>query len=638
MAAVEPARTLRFGVFEFDLRTGELTKAGRKLSIQEQPARVLVALLEHPGEVVSREELQRKVWQADTFVDFDAGINKAIAKIREALSDSADSPRFVETLPRRGYRFIAPVESVPDLVAVATTPEPAGGPTAGTAEVVHEADAQAAKPSGWNRRWMLVAAPLAIVLLAICDFWMWKSGDATRSHIRSIAVLPLQNLSGDPSQEYFADGMTDELITDLAQIHSLRVISHTSVMQFKQTKKKLPEIANDLNVDAVVEGSVFQSNGSVRVTAQLLDARQDRHLWAASYERKLVDVIGLQRQVAGSIAEQVRAELTPLEHASLARQHQTNPQAYQAMLKGLFYANEKSPDALEKAVLYYKQAVEIDPGNAEAWAGLGGCYASLGAEVAVHSRSEVLPNARAAVAKALEIDSSLGSAHRELGRIKLWYDWDWKGAEWEIRRALELSSNDASAHNLYSLYLLYATRFDAAMAENQRAIDLQPLDPLPVVQLAALYTCARRPEKALEQCSRVLAMDRASLLPYFFIGVSYEQQSKWPEALAAYEKLRISPLSYLVGSGHAWAASGHRAEAESALAHLQELSKKMYVTPVFFASIYSALGKRQVALDWLEKGYRERATSMIGLNVNPWLDDLRRDPRFQDLLRRIGFP
>jgi TolB-like protein/DNA-binding winged helix-turn-helix (wHTH) protein/Flp pilus assembly protein TadD len=637
MAAVGPARTLRFGVFEIDLHTGELTKAGRKLSIQERPARVLVALLEHPGEVVSREELQRKVWQADTFVDFDTGINKAIAKIREALSDSADSPRFVETLPRRGYRFIAPVQNMPDFVA-GTAPEPAPAAISSTAEVVHEAIAPAAKLSGWRRRWML-ATMLAFVLLAVVALWAWKSRDQTRPPIRSIAVLPLQNLSGDPGQEYFADGMTDELITDLAQIHSLRVISHTSVMQFKQTKKKLSEIANDLNVDAVVEGSVFQSNGNVRVTAQLLDARMDRHLWAASYERQLGDVVGLQRQVAQSITDQVRAELTPLERANLKRQRQTNPEAYQAMLKGLFYSNQKTPEAVEKAILYYKQAVEIDPRNAEAWAGLGGCYASLGAEVGVFSRSEVLPNARAAVEKALAIDDGLGSAHRELGRIKLWFDWDWKGAESEIRRAIELNPNDASAHNLYSLYLAFAKRFDEAVAENQRAIDLAPLDPLPSVQLAWLYTEARRPDKALEQCRRVLAMERGFLVPYFYIGISYEQQRKWPEAIAAYEKLKdIYKLGYLVGIGHAWAASGHRAEAESALAQLQELSKQMYVSPVFFAAIYSALGEPQTALEWLERGYRERATSMIGLHVNPWLDDLRPDPRFQNLLGRIGFP
>ena len=637
MAAVEPARTLRFGVFEFDLRTGELTKAGRKLSIQEQPARVLVALLEHPGEVVSREELQRKVWQADTFVDFDTGINKAIAKIREALSDSADSPRFVETLPRRGYRFIAPVQSMPNFAAD-TAPEPGGLASASTAEVVHEAAAPTANLSGRRRRWVL-AAVVMTALLAVVVFWSWKSRDQTRSPIRSIAVLPLQNLSGDPGQEYFAEGMTDELITDLAQIHSLRVISRTSVMQFKQTKKELSEIAKELNVDAVVEGSVLQSNGVVRVTAQLLDARQDRHLWAGSYERQLVDIVGLQRQVAQSIADQVRAELTPLEHANLKRQRQTNPEAYQAMLKGLFYSNQKTPEGVEKAILYYKQAVEIDPRNAEAWAGLGGCYASLGAEVGVFSRNEVLPNARAAVEKALAIDDSLGSAHRELGRIKLWFDWDWKGAEWEIRRAIELSPSDGAAHNLYSLYLSFARRFDEAVVENQRAIDLAPLDPLTSLQLASLFTEARRPDKALAQCRRVLAMEPGILIPYFWIGVSYEQQRKWPEALAAYGKLKdVYRLGYLVGSGHAWAASGHRTEAEAALAQLRELSKQAYVSPIAFAAIYTALGQRQVAFVWLQGAYRERNPGMIGLQVDSSFDDLRPDPRFQDLLHRVGFP
>ena len=410
-------------------------------------------------------------------------------------------------------------------------------------------------------------------------------------------------------------------------------------MPFKQTKKKLSQIADELRVDAIVEGSVLQSNGNVRVTAQLLDARQDRHLWAASYERQLVDVVGLQRQVAQSIANQVRAELTPLEHASLARQRQTNPEAYQAMLKGLFYSNEKTPAMVERAVVYYKQAVEIDPGNAEAWAGLGGCYASLGADVGVLSPSEALPKARAAVEKALAIDDGLGFAHRELGRIRLWYDWDWRGAESEIRRAIELSPNDSSAHDQHANYLSFAKRFDEAVAENQRAIDLAPLDTLPSTHLIWVYVAARRPEKALEQGRRWWRCDPGFLGAYFFVGNSYEQQRKWPEAIAAYEKLKDSyRLGYLVGVGHAWAASGHRIEAEAALAELRQLSKQAYVSPIAFAAIYTALGQRQVALAWLERAYRERNAGMIGLQVDSAFDDLRPDPRFQDLLRRVGFP
>ena len=618
MAGDSPA--IRFGVFELDLHTRELRKAGRKVGIQEQPLCVLVSLLERPGELVTREELRQKLWQADTFVDFDTALNKAITKIRDVLGDSASSPRFVETLPKRGYRFIAPVDKpAPERSVPGLSPQPPG-------------------TVGYHGRTKLAGAAMAAFLLMAVIAWFRWSRESPPARIRSIAVLPLDNLSGDPNQEYFADGMTDELITDLAQIHALRVISRTSVMQFKHTKKNLPQIAAELNVDAVIEGSVARSGNNVRVTAQLLDARQDRHLWAASYEREMTDILGLEGQVAKSIADQVRVKLTPQEDARLAKRRPANPEAYDALLKGRFLWNKRNAAAAEKAIGYFRQAVGIDPGNAEAWAALAGCYASLGSDIGSVDPAKVAPEARAAVAKALELDPNLAEAHGTLARIKLWYDWDWAGSEREYRRAIELNPNDSMIHVLYSHYLLVRKRFDEALEENRRALDLAPLDILCSMHLAWLYYDSHDGQKTVAQSKRVLEMDPAFTGAYLYVARGYELQGKWPEAIAAYGQARGSyGVQYLAGVAHAWAASGDRRQAEGALAKLKEFSNQNYVSPLMFAEYYAALGDRDRAFEWLERAYRQRAPGLIELEVSYVWDNLRTDPRFRSLERRVGF-
>ena len=617
--------TIRFGVFELDLRTRELRKAGGKVRIQEQPLCVLVSLLERPGELVTRDELRQKLWQSDTFVDFDTGLNKAITKIRDVLGDSAASPRFVETLPKRGYRFIAPIEKLaPERRLASAVPPEAIPPEAGA--------------FGYGGRAKLAGAGLAVLLLLAVIVWLRWSRERPPARIRSIAVLPLDNLSGDSNQQYFADGMTDELITDLAQIHSLRVISRTSVMQFKHTKKNLPQIAAELNVDAVVEGSVVRSGNNVRVTAQLLDARQDRHLWAASYEREMTDILGLEGQVAKSIADQVKVKLTPEEDARIAKRRPANPEAYDALLKGRFLLNKRNAAAAEKAIGYFRQAAGIEPGNAEAWAALAGCYASLGADIGTVDPAKAAPEARAAVAKALELDPNLAEAHGALARIKLWYDWDWAGSEREYRRAIELNPNDSMIHVSYSHYLQVRKRFDEALEENRRALDLAPLDILCSMHLAWLYYDSHDGEKAVAQSKRVLEMDPAFTGAYLYVARGYELQGKWPQAIAAYEQARGSyGVAYLAGVAHAWAASGNRRQAEAALAKLKELSKQSYVSPLTFAAYYAALGDRDRAFEWLERGYRQRTPSLIELEVSYVWDNLRTDQRFHSLERRVGF-
>jgi TolB-like protein/DNA-binding winged helix-turn-helix (wHTH) protein/Tfp pilus assembly protein PilF len=617
-----------FGVFELDLQTRELRKAGVKVRIQEQPLCVLVSLLERPGELVTRDELRQKLWESDTFVDFDTGLNKAITKIRDVLGDSAASPRFVETLPKRGYRFIAPTETPApkEIAANPARPEKTAADQPRRSAFVYGSGAK------------LAVAGVAALLLLTVAVWLRWSRQSTPNRIRSIAVLPLVNLSGDANQEYFADGMTDELITDLAQIHSLRVISRTSVMQFKQTKKSLPEIAAALNVDAVIEGSVLRSGNNVRVTAQLLDARHDRHLWAASYGREMADIIALQGEVAKAIADQVQVKLTPEEDARIAKRRPANPQAYDALLKGRFLFNRRNPAAAGMAIAYLREAAAKDPGNAEPWAALADCYTAMGADLGSADPAKVAPEARAAVAKALELDPNLAEAHGALAKIKLWYDWDWSGSQREFRRAIELNPNNSAIHLSYSSYFDMRKSFDEAFEENRRALDLAPLDILGSMHLAWLYRDSRQGDKTVQQSKRVLEMEPAFNGAYLFMAYGYELQGKWGEAIAAYERVKGPyQIAYLSGIARAWAASGNKGQAEAALTNLKDFSKQNYVSPLSFAAYYAALGDRDRAFDWLEKAYRQRTPSLISLEVNYFWDNLRNDPRFHSLEQRIGF-
>jgi TolB-like protein/DNA-binding winged helix-turn-helix (wHTH) protein len=616
--------TVTFGAFEVRMGTGELLKHGIRVRLQRQPFQVLSALLARPGEVISRAQLREQLWTDGTFVEFEHGLNSAINRLREVLGDDADAPRFIETLPRLGYRFIASVAA----------PQTPLGPPSEPAEPPLELP-QDRRSVKW------VAAGLAVLialLLAVAAGWFRRSQDSALVGIRSIAVLPLENLSGDSSQDYFADGITDELITDLAQIHSLRVISRTSVTQFKHTAKRLPEIAAELNVDGVIEGSVVRSGGRVRVTAQLLDARQDRHLWAASFEREMSDIMDLQGELARAIATQVHASITPEEGASLAKKRPTNPESYDALLTGRFLLNRRNGEAAKRAIGYFQRAVALDSRNASAWAALGDCYASLGADLGVARPHDVLPATRAAIAKALELDPNLAEPHATLAKIKLWFDWDWTGAEREYRRAIELNPNESSTHREYAHYLQLRKRFAEALAENKRAIDLAPLDILSSIHLAWLYADAHQGQKAVEQSKRVLVMDPAFTGAYLWLARGYELQAKWSDAIGAYEHARDSyRLAYLAGVAHIWAASGNRPEAQAALARLTAFSRQNYVSPMIFAEYYAGLGDRDTAMVWLERAYREHATGLISLNVNYKWDSLRSDPRFQDLLRRVGF-
>jgi len=574
---------VRFGPFEADSRAGELRKHGVKLKLVGQPFEVLAMLLERPGQLVTREELRARLWPTDTFVDFDHGLNAAVNKLRDALNDSAEKPNYVETLPRRGYRFISAVG-------------------------LHDSQN----------------------LL----------GEWSSPRIQSLVVLPLENLSNDPEQEYFADGMTDQLITNLAQISALKVISRTSAMRYKGTKRSLPEIARELHVDAVVEGAVMWVGGRVRISAQLIEAPTDYHLWAASYERDLRDVLSMQEEVTRAIASEIRVNLNAQEQARLASTRPIDPEAYRLYLKGRYYWNKRSLEGFQKAIEYFQQATAKDPAYALAYVGLADTYTYFSFFDVVPPR-EAMPNAKAAAARALEIDDSLGEAHVSLGYVSYMYDWDWPAAGKHFERALTLNPAYSSAHTFYPFYLSSLGRSEEALAVAKRCLDLDPASPAVSHSLTVQLYLARQFDQAIEQSHKTLELDPNFAISYELLGEVYVSRGMYRESLPELEKYsalsrgRAMSLALL---GYAHARLGERSQALRVLRQLEAASKQSYTPAFSFAVVYAGLGEKDQAFAWLEKAYGERTSRLGYLKVEPLWDPLRTDPRFAGLVRRIGLP
>jgi TolB-like protein/DNA-binding winged helix-turn-helix (wHTH) protein/Flp pilus assembly protein TadD len=630
---------LCFGVFEVDLRAGELRKRGLKIRLQQQPFQVLAMLLEHAGEVVGREDLQKRLWPADTFVDFGHGLNKAVNKIREALGDSAESPRFVETVGRRGYRFVADVR-VADPAPV-RTPELAPQPEPAPDPPDREDPAGSLPPVSRRvtpRVWPISASVLVVVLISLA---LWQRSSGTSSPvIRSLAVLPLESLSNDASQDYFADGMTDELISDLGQISALRVILRTSVMAYKHTRKSLPQIARELNVDAVVEGTVLRSGDHVRITAQLIDGSADRHLWSQSYQGELRDTLALQNNVARAIADQIRISVNPQEQAALRNVRVVNPVAYESYLKGRFFWNKRTADRLKVALAYFNEAIEEDPKYAQAYSGLADTYALLGDwQYAVMTPKEALPQAKAAAMQALELDSALGEAHTSLAFCLDGFDWNFDAAGNEFRRAIELNPGYATAHHWYAWHLALLRRYDEAIVEMKKAMNVDPLSIIINADLAELLSLAHATDESIQQSRKTIEMDPAFGLAHNHLGQAYLQKHMNSEAIAELQeavKLSNGSPTCIANLARAYAASDKKSEAVKLLGDLKRRSTPGQSFGSEIAVIYASLGDTDQAMSWLERGHEERFNP--GVLIRPGFDPLRSDPRFEDLVRRSGFP
>ena len=588
----------------------------------------------------SREK--SKLWPADTFVDFDVGLNTAIKRLRDALSDTAESPRYVETLPRRGYRFIAQVDGL----AAATPPSsPARIPTdRHTRRAVSALVDAVLEAHGARTRWRVgavvagaTALALAVVLFSVPSLRQRVQGKTIPPKIQSLAVLPLENLTGDLAQEYFADGMTDALITDLAQIGSLRVISRTSAMRYKGSNKPLSQIAKELGVEAIVEGSVVRSDNHVRINAQLIQAAPEHHLWANAYERDLADVVALQGEVARAIGTQIQIRLTPQEQARFARARPVNPEAYEAYLKGRYYWEKRNEAAINTAIEYFEQAIKTDPNFALAYAGLADAYNIAGfGVVASMPRGEAAARCKAAAVKALELDGSLAEAHTALALLKQVADRDWAGAEVEFRRALELNPGYANAYLWYSQFLRQMGRRDEDFAMTRRALQLDPMSPIMLRNMGLALWWWGDVDKAIEQFRKALEIDPNRFNVLLALGWAYAKKGMYAEATAELQKaLTLSPGNILAQGGLAYiyAVTGRRAEAEKILNELKRLPKERGA-PYQIALIYVGLGHNEEALGWLEKAVEDRSISYSSLEKSWGLDPLRKDPRFQELMRR----
>jgi TolB-like protein/Tfp pilus assembly protein PilF len=579
-------QVLRFHVFELDVRTGELRKRGTKLRLQGQPLQVLATLLKRAGELVTREELRSEIWPADTFVDFDHSLHNAIARIRETLGDSAGAPRYIETLPRRGYRFIKRVD-----------------------EVKPEAPAS---PLRHNR-------------------------DVDARGIQAIAVLPLEDLSGEPGHEYFADGMTEALITCLAKIKALRVISRTSALQYKGIRKSLPQIARELNVDAVIEGSILRSGERVRITAQLIHS-SDQHLWAESYERDFRDILSLQSEIARQVAHQVRIVLTPEERNRLGIVRQVNPEAHELYLKARHFWNKRTEENVRKALSYFQQAIDNDPTYAQGYAGLADSYNILGYYNALPP-NEAYPKGKAAALKALELDDSLAEPHAALGVVKRDFEWDWSGAEAEFQRAIELNPGYVEAYHWRSTLLSMLGRHADALREKKKALAMDPLSVVIRTDLARMYYFSRDYDQSLEQYRAALDMDPNFGSAHLWLAQVYEQKGLNEEAISSLKTGMhlLSDSTYALAKlGQGYAIAGRCDEARTVLNQLNTLSSTRFVSPYDIALVHLGLKDNDEAFTWLQRALEQRSLWLGYLSVEPQLDPLRSDQRFQRLRRRVN--
>jgi TolB-like protein/DNA-binding winged helix-turn-helix (wHTH) protein/Tfp pilus assembly protein PilF len=604
MSDPSPQPRVSFGSFELNPSEGELRKSGLRIKLHEKPLQVLLTLLKHPGEVVTRKELQERLWPQDTFVEFENGLNNAISRLREALGDTAESPRFIETIPRRGYRFLPEVSPA----------------------------ASSSPASGSFRLWLLAilfSVGAALVLGVASHFAVPRS-----KAMQSLAVLPFRNLGAGTAEEYFTDGMTDAVTTKLAKLGVSKVISETSVAQFKDTKKSVPEIARALSVDGVVEGAVLREGNQVRITVQLIRADTDRHVWAESYQRQMTDILALQEDVALGVARAIKLELSPGAAAQSASPQPVNAEAYEAYLKGRYFMQKRDQSAMH-AKDYFEQAIQLEPGYAPAYAGLSDFY------VLALPPKEALPKAKEYAQKALQLDPNLPDAHISLAYIYFYDDWNWLSAGEEFQRAISLAPGLAESHRWYAVYLAAMGRMAEAMRQAQRALELDPLSISAHHGAAIAAISAGQYDRSIEEGRKIIELDPNDPRAYLDMGVGHLQKRMYQEALQDTEKgIAASHRDPFVLSiaAHVYGRLGNLEQAGKLVQEMRAASQKTFVPPFFFATAFVGMGKEKEAMEALEEGYKTHDPDMVGLNSTAWFEPLRSDPRFQNLVTRMLFP
>ncbi len=577
----ETGQVVRFGAFEVDLNTRELRKRGLKLKLQEKPFQILALLLERPGQVVTRQELRERLWPPDIHVGFERSLNTAMNKLRQVLGDTAENPRFIETLSRRGYCFVAPVER-------------SGG-----------------------------------------------AGDRERSGaIESIAVLPFLKANGDPEKEYMSLGITESLIDALSRLPGMKVMALTTVLHYRRPDADARAAGRELGVDAVLTGRLVERPDTLLVSAELVDTKKGWRLWGGQFQGDPSDLLALEEEISQEIAARLKGKRFARQNSASSKRPTENGEAYYDYLKGRYHANRMTPEGLSKALEYFRHAIEKDRRYALAYAGLADAHVST-AFLSLQAPREVFPQARNAALMALEIDDDLAEAHAALAEVKKFYDWDWLGAELEYKRALQLNPNSALAHRLYADYCLAVGWAQEAIQEIRRALDLDPLSLVINMELAWNFYLTREYDLAAEQSLKTLEMDSGFTPAQYALGLAYEQMNRYEEAIFAFNTARHgsgnNPTT-LAALGHAYARVGKRPEAQQILRELQEMAARRYVAPYWPAVIYAGLGEVDAALDQLEKSYAERDVWLVWSKMEPRFENLRASSRFQALCQRMNFP
>jgi TolB-like protein/DNA-binding winged helix-turn-helix (wHTH) protein/Flp pilus assembly protein TadD len=620
--------------FELDPAAYELRRSGHVVKLERLPMEILLFLIEQRGQVVTREEIADRIWGKNVHVDTDNSINGAIRKIRRVLRDDPDSPRFIQTIMGRGYRFIAAVDT--------SAPEPSPDPLLPAISDEPESIPLAEVSKSGLRRWsVLLAAAVFLIAVAAAGFLRFSPRVRPASGRLMLAVLPFENLTGDAAQDYFSDGMTEEMISQLGNLDAahLGVIARTSVMHYKHSPEPLDQIGRELGVQYVLEGSIRRDSDKVRITAQLIQLSDQTHLWARQYDRDLSHLLALQGEIAHEVSEEIqialwdRKPITPLAPQALFPQ---NYEAYDLYLKGQYFWNKRTVEGFERAIDYYQQAIAKDPNYARAYAGLADSYALI-ASYSAASPSEYMPKARAAALRALELDKDLPEAHTALALIVQNYDYDWQTAGREFQRAIELNPNYATAHHWYAEHLMWRGRFDEALRESERARQLDPLSLIIATDNGAILLYSRQYDRALEKLHAVHELDPSFPRVDGLTVRAYEEKGTFPDALAELEKSRplynswaCAELAYIYGR------TGQPAQAAVALARMEEFNRGQPVDPVVFVEPYIGMDRKDEAFLWLNKAYAQHSNALTALKVDPLYDPLRSDPRFQDLLRRVG--
>jgi TolB-like protein/DNA-binding winged helix-turn-helix (wHTH) protein/tetratricopeptide (TPR) repeat protein len=640
-----PAHTASFGPYVLDLRSGELRKYGVRVKIGEQPFQILLMLLDRPGEMVTREELRGKLWADETFVDFDHSLNSAVKRLRDCLSDTAEKPVWVETIPRRGYRFIAPVETqtIPFSQALEKT-APALSPSENDSVRFAE-PSQSYVLRALATRWGFPTATALVVIAAIAlvlnvgNLRGRLTMGSSASNVRSLAVLPFVNASKDPNIEYISDGLAETLIDKLSQIPNLRVMSRAATFGYKDTDVDPRQAGRNLQVAAILGGKITKYGDTLRIHADLVNVSDGAELWGQDYSRPISEVLAVESDIAREITEKLRIPLTGGEATRMPRRDTDNPEAYEAFLKGEFETSKKTRDGLLKGADYFAQAVKLDPNYVWAYDGLYWNYA-FSADLISPPR-DVMPKAKAAAERLLQIDDGLGLAHSDMAMVSFTYDYDFPAADKELKRAMEIAPVHTYSYEQYGIFLAAMRRSNESAAAAEQAQRLDPLSSEVNLFLGETLYFLHRYDRAINELRNAIELDRAVWITYVYLGWCYEAQDKLPQAIAEFQKARkITDSTALppAAIARSYALQGNKAGAREILRQLKGVSQHNYVSPYATAAIYAALGEKDKAIELLDEAYEERSRFVPFLAVDPKFDSLRSDPRFQDLIHRVGIP